>query len=144
MSLHKNGIPFKLMQQVEAGAEKTVSEWAEEFNVTPQRIRNALTELRKRGNLFYPIGTQTGSIVAQGIITKVVDKEENLLSTMEKQRTNYIDPQLISFARFVEQGLQKHPQLAPVFKTFLKNTLVQVTIAEELLHENPRSLNSKN
>src|SRR3954468_4033904 len=103
--LHDGRLPSQIKTLIESGAEFTIAELADQFKVDRKRISSVLTGLRKKGFLYYPVGGvyqyPTGN-GRPGVVLDVTQNQINLVDTMERQRKVYIDPQLTSFARFVD------------------------------------------
>lgn len=123
-------MPKRLLAAIEAGAEKTTQEWADEFHVTVPRIRHVCVLLRKYGFLIYPIGTKKGFGYKQGILKLLKSKMEFYSETMGRHYKDFLNPALVSATRQIEEGLMNYPQLAPVYKDFARELLVQATLIE--------------
>ena len=134
------GLPLKLKEGIDAGAEKTVSEWAEEFGVEQGDIRRALTTLRQRHGFhqYHPVGTKRGLKGEQGVIVDINTKKEYITETMGNSKTMYLDPQLISFSSWLEVGYRKYPELRQAFKAYLSDEIAKLTILDESLKVTPK------
>lgn len=131
------GIAGKLKEGIDAGAELTVSEWAEELGVSQKHIRVALTTLRQNHGFhqYHPIGTTHGKNGKQGVILDINTKKEYITETMGKSKTNFVDPQLIAFADWMEKGYVKYPELRQTFKAYLSEEISKLTILDENLKD---------
>jgi len=62
-TLRKGGVPARLLEGIAEGKTQTINEWAEEFDVFPNRISTACNQLRKLGVHIHPVGTVYGFTV---------------------------------------------------------------------------------
>ncbi len=129
------GLPLKLKTAIDAGAELTVHEWAEELNVKDSDIRRALNSLRQRHNFhqYHPTGTKRGKNGHQGTIVDINTKKEYLVETSENQKTIYMKPQYKAFSHWLHSGYQKFPELRKHFKAMLSEEMAFLTIMDEEL-----------
>ncbi len=127
------GLPGKLKEGLDAGAEYTVREWAEELGTKENNIRVALTHLRQRHGFhqYHPIGTKRGVNPEQGFIVDINKKKEYITETMGNQKTMYLDPQIVAFSNWIENGFRKYPELRQGFKAYLADEISKLTIIEE-------------
>lgn len=131
------GLPGKLKAGIDAGAKKTMSEWGEEFGKTYENIRQALTYLRQYHgqHQYHPVGTKSGfgKGASQGVVVDIYKHKEHVVETMGKSKTVYLDPQLIAFSSWLENGYRKYPELRQVFKAYLSDEISKLTILDEQL-----------
>lgn len=137
--LLKSGMPYKLMLMIENGDEKTIDEWAEEFNISPRDIQNTLTNLRKKGYLYYPNGGASGNFKGMGAkkgkIVKITSNKKYFLATMSQERLHHIGPHLTAFSRFLEIGVNKFPELRQEFLSYLMEETVKLSLTSKSLKE---------
>ncbi len=127
------GLPNKLKTGIDNGEEKTVREWAEEFGVTENKIRVALTTLRQRHGFhqYHPIGTKRGINPEQGILKDIMLRKEWVVETMDEQKKIHKDPQLIAFADWMHQAYKRFPELRKQFKVFLSDEIAQLMVLDK-------------
>lgn len=133
------GLPLQLKTGIDAGAEKTVHEWAEEFGVEDGDIRRALTTLRQKHSFhqYHPIGTKRGLHGQQGTIVDINTKKEYITETMGQQKTIFLDPQIVAFSSWLETGYQKYPELRQAFKAYLSDEIAKLIVLDEELKALP-------
>lgn len=124
------GLRGKLLLAIQSGGEKTSEGWADHFHTSEINIRRACGNLRKKGYLIYPIGGKAGFNSNQGILKLLKEKMAFYSETMDRQYKNYLNPQLVSAARQIEEGLANYPKLAPMYKDFARELLVRATLIE--------------
>jgi len=129
------GLPGKLKAGIDAGAQLTVSEWAEELGTNENYIRRALTMLRQCHGFhqYHPIGTKKGHNPHQGVIVDIRTKKEYLLETAENQKTIFMKPQYKAFSSWLHSAYQKYPELRHHFKALLSEEMAILTIMDEEL-----------
>lgn len=128
------GMLDKFLTMLLAGEEKTIGEWAEEFQVSKFKVSKMLQRLRQHYGFhqFHPIGTKFGpGLSAPGIVVDINQNKEWILETMEHQKRNSIDPQLKAFADWIEKGYRKYPSLRQNFRSYLSNELTRLTLIDE-------------
>ncbi len=135
-----SGLPLKLKEGIDAGAEKTCNEWADEFGVRESDIRRALTSLRQRHGFhqYHPVRTKRGLGGEQGILVDINTKKEFIVETLGHSKTMYLDPQLIAFSSWLENGYRKYPELRQNFKAYLSDEMAKLTILDEQIKIGPK------
>ncbi len=130
-----SGLPLALKTGIDAGAEYTAKEWAEELNVQERDIRRALTSLRQHHGYhqYHPTGTKRGLNGHQGTIIDITTKKEYITETMGNQKTIYMDPQIQAFSSWLETGFQKYPELRQAFKAYLSDEIAKLALMEQQL-----------
>ncbi len=136
------GLPLKLKEGIDAGAELTVKEWAEELGVKETHIRTSLTRLRQFHGYhqYHPTGTKKGMNGGQGVIIDINTKKEYITETMDKQKNVYLNPQIKAFSSWLETGYRKYPELRQAFKAYLSDEISKLTILDEQLKSKPTLL----
>ncbi len=134
------GLVLKLKTGIDSGAVLTAKEWAEELGVKESDIRRTLTSLRQRHGMhqYHPTGTKKGIHGHQGVIVDINTKKEYITETMGNQKTAYLDPQIIAFSHWLENGYRKYPELRQAFKSYLSDEISKLTIIEEQLKLNAK------
>lgn len=125
-------VVLKLKEGIEAGAEKTRKEWAEELNVPVTRISQALTWLHKHGYLFYPTGVGEP-------VRDILKDEDHIRTVVNRQDINFLAPHIEAISRIVEQAASKFPHLVPIFQKFLLDKATSLTITQKHLNGNRKS-----
>ncbi len=134
----------KLKEGIQAGAEKTRAEWAEELHTTSMKISQSLTKLRKNGFLFYPVGSKTGVKGEGGKIKDILKDQENIRQTVNRHDLVYLAPQLESISRIIEKSVEKYPKLAPIFQGFLLDKATRLSVIKDNINGNRKLTDSKN
>jgi len=124
--LRPNSLAKRLSDAIEAGADMTVDEFADQFHVLPFKIRRTLSYLRKNGYLYYPVDTKTGKESVQGKVTKIMKSKDFIMQTMVRHDKHYLRPQLVSAFRIIEQAVVAFPALRPHLQEYVTNLLVMV------------------
>lgn len=99
----------RIVEGMEAGAELTKNQWAEELRTTPQKVSSSLSYLRKRGYLFYPLRPENRG--EQGKIVSILKKTRYIQEITERHDKQYLMPHLESAFRIIELSLPKYPEL---------------------------------
>lgn len=122
-----SAITQKLKDGIEAGAEKTRKEWAEELNVPVTKISKSLTCLHKHGYLYYPTG------VGQPV-RDILKDQEHIRTVVNRQDITFLAPHIEAISRIVEQAASKFPHLVPIFQKFLLDKATSLTITQKNLN----------
>ena len=101
----KSKLGRKIVEGIEAGAEFTISEWAKELSAKPDAVSRALTYLRKKGYLFYPLQSQEGKVLS------ILKKNAYIDELTQRHDKNYLLPHLESAFRIIKISLHKYPEL---------------------------------
>lgn len=139
-----NSIALKVKEGIEAGAEKTTKEWADELQVKPYVISQSLTWLRKKGYLFYPMDSKSGATGHGGKILDILKDQEHIRKTINRQDLVYLAPQLEAIARIVESSMARFPHLAPLFQNFLLDKATRISVIKNNLNGNNKFTSGKN
>lgn len=119
----KKRITKGLVEGISSGIELNTTEWAVSLGTSKRGIQDALSGLRKKNHLFYPIGTIGGFKPKEGIIVDIRNSREDVAETMERHNQNYLAPQLVSIVRIIEQTVHKFPQLKPLAMKLMSDSM---------------------
>ena len=112
-TLRKSGLPYKLNEKIVSGSRKTISEWAEEFDVFPTQIQAALGILRKLDLHYHPVGTITSfdGESKQGVVVDVMSSEELFSEIYDRRLNNSLIPGIKDFHKKTAIAIVKFPGL---------------------------------
>lgn len=112
-SLHRNALPALLLGRLQAGEEKTYKEWGIEFKTTVEKIGTAIRRLRKRGYMYYPIGTICDPFNGNqgGIVKNVMDSKRYIQEVTGRNDSQEITPRILSAFRLMEEVVIEFPEL---------------------------------
>lgn len=145
--IRPNSLQGKIVTGIEAGAELSIAEWAEELHTQIPAIRDSLRILRKKGYLFYPLKSLAKK-GEQGKVVSILRKNSYILELTERHNKTYLDPQLESAFRIMEMAIPKFPQMHEPMKARLSHLVNmlsgeqrQLTVLAKEAHANPVSSN---
>jgi hypothetical protein len=132
---HEGSISHQLVLAIEAGAEKTVSEWAKHLDVSHGSIRNNLRNLRRKGYLYYSSGASHGGFgdSVEGKVINVIKNKRSILNTIERHDKHSLAPALESAFRIFEEAVKKYPEMYDIMETRLSSILVKMMNEKEQL-----------
>lgn len=133
--IRENSVAAKMVERIENGEEKSVSEWSKALRVPPSHIRSSLTALRRRGYLYFPVGTVSGfnGESKEGKIMNITDSLKHTKSTIDRYHKNHLKPSLFGMFAILIESIQTFPQLADTIQELTENTLYKVMEAKQEL-----------
>ena len=114
-TLHRDGLPAKLLSFVGDGNQLTVKDTANRFNTSTWMIRSALNSLRKNGHSYVQIVGGEPGVGKKNKAGKIVDvrkKEKWALEAKEKQTQDAMARLTMKF-KYAESLFLVFPTLRP-------------------------------
>ncbi len=119
----------RIVEGLEAGAELTITEWGEELHADKDQVSRALTYLRKRGYLFYPLMSKKGKVVS------ILRKNSYIQETVGRHDRNFLLPHLESAFRIIRIALPKYPELHGEMEQRLVHFLNLISSTKREVHK---------
>lgn len=117
--MRRDSLAVLLYNRVKDGENRTINEWAEEFDVMPSTIQRALSRLRKVNCHLHPVGGSQGANPTPGKVRDIMDNQDNFIEVYERVTLNQVNPGIRSLLSKSEEGHLKFPN----FTTLLKSNL---------------------
>lgn len=122
-SMHKNGFPYKFVQEYKAGVRKSITEWADYFGVTYAFMNVILVNLRKRGMHFHPTSESitVKGVSKIGMVVDIMDKQSYVVPAMDAYENRSLIPHMKGIFSKIEAMVSKYPKLESVAQEMSDN-----------------------
>ena len=132
------GLTGRIQAAIDAEANLSVEELAEEFHVTQTHVRSTLRFLNRKQSKYYSVGHTTGKNGHQGKIVNIYKKQNHLREVVNRQDRNILAPRLEHVARQIEQAVERFPHMADEFQALLLDKAARIAAIKDSLNANRR------
>jgi hypothetical protein len=132
------GLTGKIQEAIEAEANLSVEELAEQFHVTQDHIRAILLRLNHKNSGYYSVGGMSGKNGHQGKIVNIYKKQNHLREVVNRQDRTILAPRLEHIARQIEKAVERYPHMADEFQTLLLDKAARIAAIKDSLNANRR------
>lgn len=136
------GLTGRIQAVIEADANLSVRELAEEFNTTEEKVRACLRSMNRRTSKYYSVGYKTGGKkngAHQGKIVNIYKKQNHLREVVNRQDKNILAPRLEHISRQIEQAVERFPHMADEFQALLLDRAARIAAIKDSLNANRRN-----
>ena len=132
------GLTGRVQAAIEAEANLSVDELAEEFHTNVPIIRTILLNLNKKQSKYYSVGYVAGPKGHSGKIVNILKKRNHLREVVNRQDRNILAPRLEHVARQIEQAVERFPHMADEFQALLLDKAARIAAIKDSLNANRR------
>ena len=132
------GLTGRIQSAIDAEANLSVSELAEEFHITVGHVRGVLLHLNHKQSKYYSVGHKSGKNGHQGKIVNIYKKQNHLREVVNRQDRTILAPRLEHVARQIEQAVERYPHMADEFQALLLDKAARIAAIKDSLNANRR------
>lgn len=137
-------IPSKIVKRIGAGEEHTTSEWAKIFNMDRNQMSGIFVDLRKKGYMYYPIGTERrfNGEGKEGIIKDILKSKKYYREVSKNYLKDKIKGHIHGMFLILENTLLEFPEIFAEAESAWNGILIDVlTKKEQLKLDKPNNAN---
>jgi len=129
------GLTGRIQAAIEADANLSVSELAEEFHTTERKVWGLLVHLNRKQSKYYSVGGKFG---VAGKIVNIYKKQGHIRETVNRQDKNILAPGIERLARQIEHAMERYPHMADEFQHLLLDKAARFAAIKDSLNANRR------
>jgi hypothetical protein len=133
------GLTGRIQAAIDADANLSISELAEEFHTTKQKVQGCLQLMNRNTSKYYSVGSKTtGRDHHEGKIVNILKKQNHLREVVNRQDRNILAPRLEHISRQIEQAVERYPHMADEFQALLLDKAARIAAIKDSLNANRR------
>ena len=132
------GLTGRIQAVIEAEANLSVGELADQFHITEANVRAILLHLNHKQSKYYSVGATTGKNGHQGKIVNIYKKQNHLREVVNRQDRTILAPRLEHISRQIEQAVERYPHMADEFQALLLDKAARIAAIKDSLNANRR------
>jgi hypothetical protein len=129
------GLTGRIQEAIEADANLSVSELAEEFHTTERKVRRLLVNLNRKQSKYFSVGGRFG---VAGKIVNIYKKQRHIREVVNRHDKGILAPGIERLARQIEQAMERYPHMADEFQNLLLDKAARFAVIKDSLNANRR------
>lgn len=112
-TMHRGRLPLEVLEEMEAGAKMTITEWARGKDISYSAMSGVFCQLRKWGHNYHPFQGRTlvKGAWKRGIVVDVTKDPEWFRSGISTYQANYANPAMVGAFRIIRGAIENSTEI---------------------------------
>lgn len=132
--LNNGGLP-KIVKEIVEQKHPTMSELADELDISKIKLSGVLSYLRKKGYEIHPIGSKTGNFgngkSQEGILVDIMTKKSYWEENNQRQQNQYTNPHILASFRTIEAAYIEWPETKRLIESTIDELQIKILMEKQ-------------